>query len=104
MPMHFFGGLWLSIIFFHFIYPRLQITNYQLLITIILALGFVAIVGVLWEFFEFLFDVFISQAGYHGSFQMMRYGVKDLYTDTLSDLFFDLLGGLVFTIFAFGKK
>ncbi|MBI2514787.1 hypothetical protein HYV91_01175 [Candidatus Wolfebacteria bacterium] len=96
IPMHFLGGFWVAMVFFWLIYPRFQITNYQLPITIILLLAFVALVGVLWEFFEFIFDLLFSRAGYTGISRILGYGVKDLYIDTLKDLFMDLLGGLGF--------
>jgi len=98
MPMHFLGGLWLALLFFYFINPKLspygrppegrQINNYEWLITLISVLGFVILVGVLWEFFEFLFDVFIASKGYLAVAQQGT-------ADTMADLFFDLLGGLV---------
>ena len=96
--MHFLGGLWLVMIFFWLIEPRLQITNHKLLITIVFAVSFSVFVGVLWEFFEFLYDIFISAKGYT-LFQVAQQGVSD----TMSDLFFDLLGGLVFAV-AFVKR
>lgn len=89
--MHFLGGLWLAMIFFWLIWPKLQITNGKALIAIVLAISFSVFVGVLWEFFEFIYDVFISTKGYT-LFQMAQQGVSD----TMSDLFFDLVGGLVF--------
>jgi hypothetical protein len=91
IPMHFLGGFWLAVVFFYFVNPRLQIINYKLLITLISALGFVALVGVFWEFFEFLCDVFIFSKGY---LEVAQQGTAD----TMSDLFFDLLGGLAFLI------
>ena len=48
-------------------------------------IGLVALVGVGWEFFEFIWDRFIWHAGF-------TY-LPGIYEDTLSDLFFDLLGG-----------
>lgn len=51
----------------------------------IMVLAFVALVGVFWEFFEFVSDFFVESKR-SGLFQMGA-------ADTLSDLFFDLLGG-----------
>lgn len=96
MPMHFLGGFWLAIVFLY-LNPDFKIPNPRFtklpnyLITIVITLGFVALIGVFWEFFEFLFDIFVSSKGYLGVAQQ---GVAD----TMSDLFFDLLGGLVFLI------
>ena len=104
MPMHFLGGFWVAIVFLS-LDSKFKILNSKFLVNVILILGFAALVGVLWEFFEFLLDAFLSKDGYSGSFQVLRYGVKDLYTDTLSDLFFDLLGGLTMAaIFQFRKS
>lgn len=73
-----------------------KLPNY--LITLIAILSFVAFIGVLWEFAEFLFDVFISSGGYAKIVQ------QDV-ADTLGDLLLDLLGGLtVATIFLIGKR
>lgn len=87
----------MAMIFFYFINPKLQINNYQLLNTFILCLAFVALVGVLWEFFEFLLDLFVLKTGYLTFLKMPQGAVMnayDIYKDTLKDLFFDLAGGL----------
>ncbi|MDP3015044.1 MAG: hypothetical protein Q8N28_01380 [bacterium] len=60
-------------------------------ILLILVLSFVALIGVFWEFYEFLYDVLISSRGYSG---FARLGAADM----IGDLFFDLLGGLTFLI------
>lgn len=87
--MHFAGGAWLIMFLFWFF--KKQQDDYLLAapygISMILALGFVALAGVGWEFFEFLFDVFISSQGYA---RVAQLGMAD----TMSDLLFDLLGGL----------
>ncbi len=87
MPMHFLGGFWLGIIFLYFINPSLEIKNHKFLVMMILIVSFAVFVGVLWEFFEFLSDVFISSKVYLAAAQQGT-------GDTMSDLFFDLLGGL----------
>ncbi|MBI3638194.1 hypothetical protein HY227_00420 [Candidatus Wolfebacteria bacterium] len=91
--MHFLGGLLVAMIFFWLIWPKLQITNGKALIAIVLVVSFVVFIGVLWEFFEFLYDVFISTKGY-ALLQIAQQGVSD----TMSDLFFDLFGGLAFSL------
>lgn len=93
MPMHFLGGFWLAMVFM-WLNPNFQIQNPKFiklpnyLITGIITLGFVILVGVFWEFFEFLCDVFLFGASY---FQKGA-------IDTIKDLFFDLLGGLIFLV------
>lgn len=98
IPAHVTGGIWLGMIFFYFIYPRLQITNYQLPITIFLAVSFVALLGVLWEFYEFSYDFFISKSLYFGNNFLIEKRI-----DVIKDLFFDLVGGLLFSLWALGK-
>jgi hypothetical protein len=49
--------------------------------------GFVALVAVLWEFHEFLLDVWFVQ---NGSWEKTQISLAD----TMGDLFFGLLGGL----------
>ncbi len=101
MPMHFLGGflvamvfIWLSQKYFsQFLSNFLLSGNKNLFALIIITLGFVALIGVFWEFSEFLCDIFISTKGYAWIAQQ---GVAD----TMSDLFFDFVGGLVF-IFIF---
>jgi len=94
MPMHFLGGFWLATVFIT-LNSKLKIQNSELsglpnyLITIVITLGFVALIGVFWEFFEFGYDVLISSKGYFAATQQGT-------ADTMSDLFFDLLGGLMF--------
>ena len=60
-------------------------------ILLVLVLSFVALVGVFWEFYEFLYDVLISSRGYSGFAQLSA-------ADTIGDLFFDLIGASVFLI------
>ncbi len=109
MPMHFFGGFWVAMVYFWLrqkrgltqINTRINADNISVnqrvnphisaLLTIVSCFGFVALIGVLWEFFEFGYDVLISSKGY---FFVAQQGTAD----TIGDLFFDLLGGLVFLV------
>ncbi len=58
-----------------------------------MVLAFVALIGIFWEFFEFISDFFFKSDKL-GLFQAGA-------ADTLSDLFFDLVGGV--TLFAVYK-
>ena len=79
---HFLGGFWLAFLLnFYLKKTGFTVFNFQLLL--LLFLGFVALVGVLWEFFEFGLNRYIVHIGFIN------------YEDTLLDLFFDLLGGAV---------
>ncbi len=102
MPMHFLGGFWLAMVYF-WRSQKLQTStdskHESALLIIIGCLGFVALIGVLWEFFEFFCDIFIASKGY---IAVSQQGVGD----TMGDLFFDLLGGLalILTLKIFGKS
>ena len=99
IPRHFLGGFWVAMAFFCFLYPKIRFTQHPVLGTILFAVSFVVFVGVLWEFYEFLFDFFIAKkivAGQHFFGAAMR-------IDIIKDLFFDLFGGSVFTMFFLRK-
>ncbi len=69
-----------------------------MLTMMILVVSFAVFIGVLGEFFEFLSDIFIAGKGI---FEISQQGTGD----TMGDLFFDLLGGLVaFGIYSFQLK
>lgn len=100
IPMHFLGGFWaaMSIVAliskFHSpagesIYKEFLNQNFLRFAVVILSL--VVFVGVLLEFTEFFYDIFISSRGYSGFLQLSA-------ADTIADLFFDILGGFVFLI------
>jgi hypothetical protein len=64
--------------------PFLRLFTYTLGI-----LGFVALVGIAWEWYEFIFDTYASQVSLE--FRPAQMGLGD----TMADFFFDLLGGLL---------
>ena len=78
MIEHFLGGVWVASLMFCLMRNGSSPTFLYIL-------GFVAFIGVGWEFFEFILDRYITMAGY-------TY-LPGVYEDTLSDLFFDLFGG-----------
>ncbi|OIO49657.1 MAG: hypothetical protein AUJ39_00625 [Parcubacteria group bacterium CG1_02_42_13] len=93
VPMHFLGGVLAAIIFIwlceklpgHFNLSR------NFFITALAVLSFTALVGVLWEFSEFVYDVIISSRGWGA---LAGQGARDM----IEDLFFDLLGGLAVVV------
>lgn len=104
IPMHFLGGFWTAMVFIYLIsayqfpvsgesfspkadQPLAEKQNF--LPFFIVILSFVALIGIFWEFYEFLNDVFLSSRNYTQIFQQGA-------ADTIADLFFDLLGGTVF--------
>jgi len=82
MPMHFLGGVWLGLIFIWFF--KLNEIRIKVILKIILC---VLLVGILWEFFENIVNSYTTQ----NIFNVL---------DTISDILFDLSGGL-FSIFYF---
>lgn len=103
MPMHFFGGFLIAMLFI-WLNLRFKILNDFLisrlpnyLITVLITLSFVSLIGVLWEFQEFLYDIFISSKNSNIILQLSA-------ADTIKDLFFDLLGGMVFLLIYFIKS
>lgn len=98
IPMHFLGGFWVALtavaLISNFQFPiSKEFINQKFLSFVIVILSLVALIGVFLEFSEFIYDIIFSSKGYFG---IMQVGVGD----TIGDLFFDLLGGLVFSILA----
>ncbi len=96
--MHFLGGFWLAAVYF-WIDAKIEISNPKFsklprwLIDLIFTLSFVVLIGVLWEFYEFLSDFYFLAGGKISVFQSS-------FADTIGDLFFDLIGGITaFAIF-----
>jgi uncharacterized membrane protein YjdF len=83
MFMHFLGGLWLGFVFLWF-FGKNNL-NLSLIFKIIFG---ILIVGIGWEIFEFYFVNYVAE----NSFDRL---------DTLSDIFFDLFGGLSAVIYSF---
>ena len=84
IPTHFCGGVAITYFFLAAIHhAQAKIGHIPKLIQLLLSLGLTAITAVVWEFLEFSSDIALGTK--------MNLGVSD----TLSDLFFGLLGGLV---------
>jgi membrane-associated PAP2 superfamily phosphatase len=83
-PLHFGGGAAMAIIYFYFWEknPNLYVFKNKIFVNLTLVLGFVALIGVLWELHEFLLDILFPALAAQANLQ-----------DTIADLFFDLLGG-----------
>lgn len=93
IPMHFLGGFWLAMVYF-WLNAKVEILNPEFSklpkwsANLLFALSFIILIGVFWEFYEFIFDFFNGRM-FQGS-----------SVDTMGDLFFDLVGGVTaFTIF-----
>lgn len=83
MMMHFLGGLWVGLFFIWFFPPK--DTSFVSIVKIFL---FVLFVGILWEFFELYVNNFLARMSFNPR-------------DTLSDIFFDLGGGLLAVLYLF---
>lgn len=65
-------------------------------LVVLIAVSITGLIGIGWEFYEFLYDIYFGR-GYQS---MLQLGV----VDTLSDLFFDLSGGLIITLLFITSK
>lgn len=95
IPMHLAGGAWVVLLFLYLFAERWNVFSENGLKNrvgiFLLALGLVALVAVLWESYEYLYDVFIAER--HG-FLRTQQGVSD----TMGDLVNGLIGGAVVTL------
>lgn len=109
IPMHFAGGILAAMLFLRIFNDagliekvensepaKRGILKSKEMIILVVLLGFVALVGVLWELFEFLLDISLKRASVHLPSQV---GLSD----TMKDLANDLLGGFA-VFFAFLKR
>jgi len=88
MVLHFSGGFWVMV------FVRYATENYKFEINgehnefarFIVFVSFVVFVGVLWEFYEFVWDRYITMSGF-------TYLAR-VFEDTLSDLVLDIFGGI----------
>lgn len=94
--MHFLGGASMAIIFFYFWERNPDIYSFKRrpIVNLALVLGFVALIGVLWEFHEFLLDFIFPNFSAAISAQAR-------FQDLMADLFFDLVGGFAAALLYF---
>jgi hypothetical protein len=85
---HFLGGFWLAAAIFHWGKKYTGLLSESRWILILAVVSLVSLIGVFWEFFEFGADMLF---GLQNSPWRQQYGLAD----TLSDLFWDLIGGLL---------
>jgi hypothetical protein len=81
MIMHFCGGFFISLLLFWLL--KVKEVSLKSILKIILG---VLIIGVLWEFFEIMVNKTIAQNPFN-------------FLDTISDIFFDLAGGSMASIY-----
>lgn len=90
--MHTFGGLAVGLVAlacWHLAVEKVtlrpQVTLSPTVITLLFTLGIVAIIGIVWEWHEFALDALANN--------LERLPAQPSTFDTMSDFFFDLLGG-----------
>ncbi len=94
IPFHVMGGMaigYLAVVAWQtgLGYPRATLSSIPAPIVFLTLLGFVGLVGIAWEWHEFIIDA--AARANHWSFIPSQPGVGD----TMADLFFDLSGGAV---------
>lgn len=87
MIMHFLGGFFLLLAVAYVFPPK---ENNSRTKSLVFLLSGVLIVGIAWEIFEYIFNNFLGRQVFNIS-------------DTLSDLFFDMLGGIIATFYFFKR-
>lgn len=101
IALHFSGGIFVGLLALWFIFNKaslpMQKEKLPFYIVFISVISFAALVGVLWEFYEFILD---QITGYKSSTIVMQENLKD----TMGDLFFDLLGASLSLVFLKFKK
>ena len=101
--LHFFGGFWLGLLALWFIFNSgkfpFPTEKAPLYILILAVLSFAALIGVLWEFFEFILDEITGYKSYSAVVAIEN------FEDTIADLFFDIFGAFLSGVFLkFRKK
>lgn len=101
IALHFSGGIFVGLLALWFIFNKanflMKKEKLPFYIVFISVISFTALIGVLWEFYEFILD---QITGYKSSVMVMQENLKD----TMGDLFFDLLGASVSNVFLKFKK
>lgn len=97
IPMHVFGGAWVALLFFHLFCRTFRIVDCKNIFpAIIVIVSFVALIGVLWEFYEYLSDVYIFKI------HSIYYAPNPIaLPDAMKDLLDDLIGGTIASFILF---
>ena len=99
IPMHIAGGIWVASAFIYIARTTKDLLPANSVAAFINCLGVVALIGILWEFYELLADVYV----FHKYPLLAAPGI--LHFDTLKDLFDDLIGGTIaFLVSSLDKK
>ena len=96
--LHTAGGAWIALVFFYA--ERRYALGFQHIspvFVLILALGFVMLVLVSWEWFEYGFDYFFVK-------EKLEWRAQLGLPDTMGDLFSDFVGGLLVSLYFVLKR
>ncbi|HDQ16570.1 MAG TPA: hypothetical protein ENN31_00385 [Candidatus Vogelbacteria bacterium] len=97
--MHLLGGFWITLIFLYFLYGSNK--YYFSIKSVFLWAIFISLaIGGIWEIFEISFDQFLAAQFGFRSPDILSLG----WRDTLSDLLFDFLGGLLTAFYFLNRK
>lgn len=90
--MHILGGAFVGLIILYIYYQSTYVEprHFSKIFVFLLVLSSTALIGVLWEFFEFFIDEYVAVSGW----LTLIGGVRD----TLEDLFFNLVGSIASAI------
>ena len=97
IPMHIIGGAsvaWAVWALMNYARSEKKLPKLPFWFSVFIAVGAAALVGVLWEHYEFLHDVYL-----HTDEQLAQFGTSD----TMKDLADDLLGGFLLSVLI-GRK
>ncbi len=89
VPMHFLGGFWFGWFGGYFLFDRGRITAKSRLYEALAIVSFVSFICVVWEFHEFIGDLFMRDPSL-----IMQTSIRD----TMSDLLFGIAGGTMAVI------
>lgn len=81
MPMHFLGGLFTGLLVLYIVLRQKSIVCLPNIKIILISLYFILAIGFAWELYEFFVKTIIV-------------GEQFIFRDSISDLFFDLAGGI----------
>lgn len=99
---HFWGGgiVAMSMIWWTFYYEKVSVSakNLPKFYSVIIILGFTALVGIFWEFYELIVNIIITKNNYTFLFQ------QNGLLDTLKDMFVDLAGGMAAVAYFFYER
>lgn len=91
--LHTAGGAWIALVFFYTDQRYvLQFHRLPPFFTLVLAAGFVMLMGVGWEWFEYGFDYFFAR-------EHMAWRAQLGLPDTMGDLFADFAGGVLMSTY-----